>query len=385
MLDFSRGFEPQTRRTLKGKYRLLIFDGHSSHISNKVIEFCTDNDIILLCLPSHTTHILQPLDVGFFQPLSTAYRTHLDEFTTLEKGYSIDKTDFLRLIQMARKNAATETNIKHSWQKSGLFPVDSEGFLTKSFSIDPQVVLDRLGLKLPEPESRPTTPPVIESDNVPVTPTTAEQVGRIIQQIKAGDHNPILFDKIGKACNIALASNTLLRVTNDDLRKAQQRKEDRDNRGQAQCGDAQLMNLETVREREDRQVRKQRERQEKQQKRQDKQAERQLEQQFRSMCRLGPDIFTERRGGDGGSSPAKKKTLAPPTPGPLTSLIFDPPGPSELSKRQQSQRGESNNRVEKGGRAGRGGKSQKEPQEEVLHQEPARFSSRGRLIIAKKQ
>ncbi len=374
---FSRCFEPQTRATLKGKYRLLIFDGHASHISTKVIDFCTDNNIILLCLPSHTTHILQPLDVGFFQPLSTAYRKHLDEHTNLGKGYSIDKTDFLRLIQLARKNAATEKNIKHAWQKSGLFPVDSESL------IDPQVVLDRLGLKIPEPKSRPTTPPVTVSDDVPVTPTTAEQVNRIIQQIKAGDHNPMLLDKIGKACITALASNTLLRVTNDDLLKAQQRKEDRDKRGQAQCGDALLLNKATVQERNNRQVIKQQERQ-------DKQADRQFEQQFRSMCRLGPDIFAERRGG-GGRSPAKKKTLSPPASGPLTSLVLDPPGPSGLPKQQQPQRGGSNNRVERGGRAGRGGrggnvmqKSQEESQKEVVHQEEARFSSRGRLIIAKK-
>ena len=112
--------------------------------------------------------------MGFFQPLSIAYRIYFDEFITLGKGYLIDKTDFLRLIQMARKNVATEINIKHSWQKSGLFSIDFEGFFMESFLIDPQVVLDRLGLKLLEPESRLITPPVIESDNVSVTSTTAE-------------------------------------------------------------------------------------------------------------------------------------------------------------------------------------------------------------------
>ncbi len=108
------------------------------------------------------------------------------------------------------------------------------------------------------------------------------------------------------------------------------------------------------------------------------------------MCRLGPDIFAERRG-DGGRSPAKKKTLPPPAPGLLTSLVLDPPGPSGLSKQQQPQRGGSNNRAGRGERAGRGGrggnvmqKSQEESQKEVVHQEEARFSSRERLIIAKK-
>ena len=91
------------------------------------------------------------------------------------------------------------------------------------------------------------------------------------------------------------------------------------------------------------------------------------------MCRLGPDIFMEKRGGNGGSSPAKKKTLAPLTPGPLTSLILDPPEPSGPPKQQQSQRGEGNSRAEKSekvGKAKRGNnniqKSQKKSQKEVI-------------------
>lgn len=46
---------------------LLILDGLSSHISIEVIEFARSNDIHMLCIPAHTTHILQPLDVSVFQ------------------------------------------------------------------------------------------------------------------------------------------------------------------------------------------------------------------------------------------------------------------------------------------------------------------------------
>ena len=46
---------------------LLIEDGHSSHISLDVIGLAPDNGIHLLCLPAHTTHLLQPLDVSVFK------------------------------------------------------------------------------------------------------------------------------------------------------------------------------------------------------------------------------------------------------------------------------------------------------------------------------
>ena len=67
-------FEPETQCDDDSEYRLLILDGHASHVTTKVIRFCVDHKIILLCLPPHTTHLLQPLDVGIFAALATAYK-----------------------------------------------------------------------------------------------------------------------------------------------------------------------------------------------------------------------------------------------------------------------------------------------------------------------
>lgn len=45
---------------------LLILHGHSSYCSDiTVLDFAAENDIILLYLPSHNTHYLQPLEVIF--------------------------------------------------------------------------------------------------------------------------------------------------------------------------------------------------------------------------------------------------------------------------------------------------------------------------------
>jgi len=68
-----RNFEPHTRPEDLSEYRLLIFDGHDSHITWEFIEFAEAHRIKCLCLPPHSTHLLQPLDVGIFSPYSTAY------------------------------------------------------------------------------------------------------------------------------------------------------------------------------------------------------------------------------------------------------------------------------------------------------------------------
>ena len=37
-----------------------------------------DNNIIILCLPPHVTHAMQPLDVGVFGPFQTAWVKHCE-------------------------------------------------------------------------------------------------------------------------------------------------------------------------------------------------------------------------------------------------------------------------------------------------------------------
>ena len=55
---------------------LLIYDGHTSHtcISMEVIEKAKQNDIQLLRLPSHCSHIPQPLDILVMSSLKTTFQ-----------------------------------------------------------------------------------------------------------------------------------------------------------------------------------------------------------------------------------------------------------------------------------------------------------------------
>ena len=45
---------------------LLIMDNLGVHMSPKAIDIARSNNIELLCLPAHSTHLLQPLDVRVF-------------------------------------------------------------------------------------------------------------------------------------------------------------------------------------------------------------------------------------------------------------------------------------------------------------------------------
>ncbi|RPA76807.1 DDE-domain-containing protein, partial [Ascobolus immersus RN42] len=86
-------FHVYTKPSDPSQHRLLILDGHNSHITVDSLEFCRRNNIHILCLPAHTTHLLQPLDVGMFRPLQRAYGKAVDDWS--RTGYaSISKGDF---------------------------------------------------------------------------------------------------------------------------------------------------------------------------------------------------------------------------------------------------------------------------------------------------
>lgn len=66
-------FEPITQQHMKSpdEYCLLILDSHNSHCFYFFCSFAEKHNIIIICLPFHTTHVLQPCDVGIFGPLAT--------------------------------------------------------------------------------------------------------------------------------------------------------------------------------------------------------------------------------------------------------------------------------------------------------------------------
>ena len=56
------------RYAVPGRPILLLVDGHSSHYEPASVEFANEENIILFCLPPHTTQDTQPLDCTVFGP-----------------------------------------------------------------------------------------------------------------------------------------------------------------------------------------------------------------------------------------------------------------------------------------------------------------------------
>ena len=98
---------PNARRTL------LIVDGHSSHANFAFFKKCHEHGILVEILPPHSTHRLQPLDIGLFAPLSTNYTTKVTELClNWEARIAMSKSLFFMTSPAAWKSTVTAHNIK---------------------------------------------------------------------------------------------------------------------------------------------------------------------------------------------------------------------------------------------------------------------------------
>lgn len=123
LIWLKKTFIPQTTSQSKGLYRLLIIDGHGSHTTPEFFKCCEENKIIPLKIPPHSSHLLQPLDVGFFAPLKKSYKKSLG-INSRSGAVAVDKLTFITEYPKARISAFKSLTIKNSFSGSGLWPLD---------------------------------------------------------------------------------------------------------------------------------------------------------------------------------------------------------------------------------------------------------------------
>lgn len=214
-LDWLKHFDKYTRSKISGVYRLLILDGHESHHSIAFEEYCRTNNILALCMPPHSSHLLQPLDVGCFGPLKKAYSRQIEDLVRAGITH-ISKESFIPAFKAAFQAAMTQENIQGGFRGAGLVPYD------------PEVVISKLDIHIstPTPEnSRPTTSHSWVSKTPQTTKDASSQTTLIKQRIvrhQGSSPTPILnaLDLFAKGTAKVMQENVLLRTELERFRKA---------------------------------------------------------------------------------------------------------------------------------------------------------------------
>ena len=121
-----------TREKANGATRLLIYDGHGSHVTGRFLSHCLKHDIQVVLLLPHTSHLLQPLDVGVFSPLKHYLSRNLDKLVRTEIA-KVEKCEWAECFAKARPLALiTSKNIQSGFKATGIYPpVDRSKMLDK--------------------------------------------------------------------------------------------------------------------------------------------------------------------------------------------------------------------------------------------------------------
>jgi len=89
-----------------------------------------ENSIIPLRMLLHSSHLLQPLDVGCFKSPKNTYRQEIAENMRLGINH-IDKQVFLVAYQQARPIALSQSNIQSGFATTGLVPPNLSQVLSR--------------------------------------------------------------------------------------------------------------------------------------------------------------------------------------------------------------------------------------------------------------
>lgn len=100
---------------------LIIYDGHSTHIDVETIEAAMRENITILKLPPHSSHLLQPLDISVFKSINSRWDEKLSTWQRQHIGQKLSKKLFTQFLGDVWKSLNPEI-IKNGFRKAGIYP-----------------------------------------------------------------------------------------------------------------------------------------------------------------------------------------------------------------------------------------------------------------------
>jgi len=150
-VEWIKDFERKTREKAAGEPRLVLVDGHNSHYSPELLDYARDTNIILVCYPAHTTHVLQGLDVAVFGPF---------------------KRQWTRSLAEAWTRSFTPENIKAGFRKTGVYPLNPNVIPSEAIAPSKETSIQAPGpVELPSPLKRVSANIATKRGLEPTTPT----------------------------------------------------------------------------------------------------------------------------------------------------------------------------------------------------------------------
>ena len=116
---------------IDGKPHVIVLDGHASHLTLEVIKFAMDNNLVIFQLPSHSSHVKQPLDVCVFSIFKRESTKVLHHWAKTHGNKMPVKADMNEIIRKSWAQSFTPSRVVASFEGSGLWPVDPDRAISR--------------------------------------------------------------------------------------------------------------------------------------------------------------------------------------------------------------------------------------------------------------
>ena len=168
-------------------------------------------------MPAHSSHLLQPLDVGCFSVLKQSYGRLVEQFISRSINH-IDKHEFLPLYRQARQEALHQNNIQAGFAATGLVPYSPDRVLAQLHT----------EYQTPSPQRSPQSNTSWAAETPHNIAELQQQAALLRRYLKQRTHSPPspteqALSQLVKGCEMAMSSAVLLTSENEKLRVENQR------------------------------------------------------------------------------------------------------------------------------------------------------------------
>lgn len=146
---------------------LLLLDGHATHCNSvEMLEYAVANDVILLSIPSHTSHYLQPLDRSVFKSLKCHFYEQCRLWMKQNPSRRITRLSFGMLLNNAWVKVASAENAIAGFKATGVVPfnpsaIPEYAFLSSPVDMTPNLTVPQSSVTvLSASETTPITDPI---------------------------------------------------------------------------------------------------------------------------------------------------------------------------------------------------------------------------------
>ena len=96
------------------------------------IKYCDRHRILLLVLPPHSTHTLQPLDVVLFSPLASKYsNTVTNHLHNSQALAGVKKSDFFHLFYKSWTEVFTTELVQRAFEVAAIHPQNRDSVVNR--------------------------------------------------------------------------------------------------------------------------------------------------------------------------------------------------------------------------------------------------------------